>query len=330
MRYYKIELQKEDGTVLRPSSLGTAPLSSHLDSGHVNPGALNIEFDIPVGIYSTASENQSYLRIWGLGLADISSAFDLNNAVIRIYGGMMKGLPLANPLQSGLIVSGQVFQAFGNWIGTSQTVDVILRPYAGSQATPGNFPLRWPTGTPLANAIKYALDVGQAGVKKVIAISPNLTLAHDEMGIYPSLDTFSAAVMRLSKTIIRNPNYTGVQIARNGDMIVVSDGTQAPTGEAKKIQFQDVIGQPTWIGPQTIQFKTVLRSDIAINDYIELPQTPVTQSAASLPVFRDTKGKLTFNGIYRVQAIHHYGNFRQADAASWNTTFDVYPSQLQG
>jgi hypothetical protein len=37
-------------------------------------------------------------------------------------------------------------------------------------------------------------------------------------------------------------------------------------------------------------------------------------------------GGLTFDGNYIVRRIHHYGNFRQADASSWVTVVEVFHS----
>jgi hypothetical protein len=145
MRYYNIVLANPTtGEQILPSSLGAkrgtnilAPnlsgqdITSLLPNGQPNPGALNIELDIsesprhiPVG--------ESYLRIWGLGLQDIGATLDLNGVNISMFAGMSKGLPLANPAQSGLIVKGSVFNSWGNWIGTDQTIDLVLGPPTGN------------------------------------------------------------------------------------------------------------------------------------------------------------------------------------------------------
>ncbi len=90
-------------------------------SGRAIPGALNIEWDIPVAPFATPM-GAAWVRVWGVSLAQISQSSDLNGMNIQVFGGMQKGLPLANPMQYGLLVQGQIFQAFGNWIDTNQTL----------------------------------------------------------------------------------------------------------------------------------------------------------------------------------------------------------------
>jgi hypothetical protein len=58
---------------------------------------------------------------------------------------------------------------------------------------------------------------------------------------------------------------------------------------------------------------------------VSLPQGPTIVTAASLSRFLNIQDKTSFTGNYVVQEIHHYGNFRQPDGASWNTTFNARP-----
>ena len=41
---------------------------------------------------------------------------------------MAAGLPLANPAQSGVFVQGQVYQAYGNWIGENMSLTLEIVP----------------------------------------------------------------------------------------------------------------------------------------------------------------------------------------------------------
>lgn len=91
------------------------------------PGALNIELDIPVAPYFVPDVS-AYVSVWGIGLQNIAQARDFNNLAIKVYGGMKKGLPLAKPQQAGLLIAGEIQQAYGNWIGTEQTLDLQIRP----------------------------------------------------------------------------------------------------------------------------------------------------------------------------------------------------------
>jgi hypothetical protein len=254
-----------------------------------------------------------------LGLEDIGHASDLNDMNISLSAGMAKGLPLANPQQAGIILQGKIFQALGNWAGTAQTVDIFFQ--AGGD---GNFPFSWAAGTPMADAIKRTLAVGMPNIPVTVNISNNLVLNHTETGHYPSLDTFSQAVNEISRGIIGGTTYPGVTIAGNGTVINVFD-TLGPTAPVvKAIAPSDLMGQPTWIGAQTISFKTVLRADIHIGSTVSIPQTIFAQGQDSLRRFsNDPKSKLTFAGKFLVTQVHHYGNSRQPDASAWNTTFQA-------
>jgi hypothetical protein len=321
-------LAKPDGTPYLFKSLNGLPLTSLLpqapqnpQQGLTNPAALLIEFDLPMANLANP-DNNAWLRVWGLGLQDIGNAADLNGLNVTVYGGMAKGLPLANPNQAGLLLKGQVLQAFGNWDGTNQTVDMLIVPggtTAGTVQNPGNFPFSWKAGTPLSQAIQQTLSTGMPGYPVQISISPKLVTGYDQTGHYPTLEAFADFIYSLSLSIITDPAYQGVTIATNGQNIVVTDASATvATSAVKRVAFQDMIGQPVWFAPNQISVKLVLRADIQIGDTINLPPALfTTQQAAVAP---GIPNKLTFSGNFFVQQVHHWGNSRQADAASWNTT----------
>jgi hypothetical protein len=295
-----------------------------LPNGNTNPAALDVEFDLPVYNLTDPDANSAWLRVWGLGLQDIGNAANLNDLNVAVYAGMAKGLPLANPAQSGLILKGKIFQAFGNWINTDQTVDLnfIAGGDIGSPASPQNFPFTWPAGTLLSSAIARTLSTALPGLTQQIAISPKLVLNYDVTGWYQSAQQFADFVNDASSSLIGG-TYHGVSIATNGHTVRVYDGTVAPAANTvKQIAFQDMIGQPTWIGPGIISVKLVLRADLHVSDTIKLPPSLVTQTSGALLRFQD---KSAFSGNYLIQQVHHYGNFRQPDAASWNTTIQAVP-----
>jgi hypothetical protein len=320
VRWYKIVITNADtGQEMIPSSLGGLGFTSLLPSGAVNPAALQIELDIPQSLFHLPT-GQSLVRIWGLGLQDIGNAFDLNGASISVYAGMSKGLPLANPAQAGLLVSGQILQAFGNWIGTSQTIDLILAPATGSTATPLNFVLNWKSGQTLSEALNTTLSTALPKAKLNINISPRLVQNHDEPGYHGTLSQLASTIFPISKSIITDSTYSGVVIAYDGNTVTVTD--QTTPSAVKAIAFQDLLGQPTWIGPAQIQAKLVMRGDLDLQDVVTLPQGLTTTTQQALTRFQD---KTTFSGNYVIQEIHHWGNFRQQDADSWNTTVNMYP-----
>ncbi len=339
MRYYRIDItDATTGGAKFFSSLGNGvPLSSLLPTGGTNMAALQVELDIPVAPMH-APDGTALIRIWGLSIKDLGASFDLNpllngkpGALVTVSGGMAQGLPLANPAQAGVLIQGSVLQAYGNWIGVEQTVDIQLAPGGrGSSKFPVNYSLDWKNGTPLADALRATLTTALPNAKLNINISPRLVLNHDQQGYYQSITQLSQLLNELSKSIISDQNYLGVHIVYDGKTVNVNDFTiqgKAPID----IQFTDLIGQPTWIGPLTISVKTVMRADINLLDDVTLPQSQVTSSSAA---FQGLTGNnpaddLTFSGPFRVLAMHHYGNFRQPDAASWATVFEMGLIQKQ-
>jgi hypothetical protein len=300
-----------------PSSVAPDSTYTSFVSGQTLTAALNIELDVPVVPFATPM-GAALVRIWGISLQEISQASDLNGMNIAVYAGMQKGLPLANPAQAGLIMQGVVFQAFGNWIGVNQTLDLICQPSIGTDAVPKNFSFNWKAGTPLAQAISNTLSTAFPGTKQNINISPNLVLAHDEPGYYKTLVQFATYVKQKSADVIGG-NYPGVDIVLKQNEFDVYDGTTPTT--PTQIAFQDMIGQPTWIAPQTIQVAFVMRADLEVGGYIKMPPSIVTTTSSSFSQFRS---KSAFQGVFQINQIRHVGNYRQQDAASWATAVNAF------
>jgi hypothetical protein len=333
MRYYSVAITKSDGkTPYLFKSLNGQTLSSLIPSGSqdprygtTNPGALQVEFDIAV-FNGAAPDNSSLLRVWGLGIQDIGQAANLNGCNITISAGMARGLPLANPKQAGVIMKGQIFQAFGNWVGTEQTVDMIFVAggvAAGSSSAPSNFPFIWQANTPLSTAIANTLKIALPGFTQNINISEKLTINYTMTDHKQSLQQFSDFIQGVSQSLIGG-DYPGVTISLNGNVVTVDDGTvMVVTGQIIiAIQPADLIGQPTWLSPGVISVKTILRSDISVSTKVTLPKTLITTTSASFQSLQDNS---TFSGQYQVQQLHQYGNYRQPSADAWNTTLQLTP-----
>lgn len=311
MRYYRIEIGNTDGSSF-------AVYTSYVD-GSTDPGALQIELDIPVAPYATPLGG-ALVRIWGVALTVISQASDFNGKSIKVFGGMQKGLPLANPAQSGLLVSGTIFQAFGNWIGTNQTVDFVIVTDGASAATPQNVVINWKKGTKLSDAVASTLSTAAPSLGRNISISPDLVLNADETGFFQSITQFAQYVKKVSADIVGG-TYQGVDIVLRESTFSVYDGT-TPTPPVQ-ISFNDLIGQPTWIEPLTIQLNCVMRADLSVGDYVKMPQALVTTTQQSLSQYRDSS---VFQGVFQIVLIRHVGSFRQPDASAWITTINAIPA----
>jgi len=326
VRYFRIVITNpQTGAVVVPSSLASIdPTSSYTSfvNGKTLPGALNVEFDIPVTVYAVPF-GEAFVRIWGVSLAEISQANDLNNLNIAVYGGFQKGLPLADPSQAGLLVQGYIYQALGNWIGNSMTLDLYIRP--GNSATdstptkPKNITLNWKKGTPLSGALQQTLSAAYPGFTSTINISSKVVATEDQIGYYSGMEQLGAYVKAMSKQIVGG-SYQGVDILLTGTTFKVDDGTVQNT--PKQIAFKDMIGQPTWLDSVTIQTKFAMRADIAVMDYLQFPPAITTQSGNANSPFVNPKA--TFQGTFQVKQIRHVGNYRQADGNSWVTVVDTY------
>ncbi len=293
-----------------------------------DPGGLLIEMDVMVAAEHSPVGN-SYIRIWGVSLQDIGQASNFNGMAISVSGGMQKGLPLANPAQAGLLFQGTVNQAFGNWQGTSQSIDllVVAAPpvivAATQQSVPLNLAFHWKRGTDLSDAIAATLKAALPTFKQDIAIDSSIVYTEDCAGYYWTLTQFAGMLNKLTKSIKNSDDYAGVNIVVQGQTITVTDGTsENVTVQAlKPIAFTDLVGQPTWIGPQEISVKCVMRGDIKVGANVRLPKGQITTSAASLSQFRDGS---VFQGKFFVASVRHVGNSRQPDANSWVTVLDLF------
>ena len=317
-----------------------------------DPGAQDVEIDLPVTGYANPSGN-AFVRVWGISLAEIGQSQSWNpnpsgkfgsgaitqgsntaggpvqpvppnakliGASIAIRGGMGKGLPLANPAQAGLLVSGTINEAFGNWQGTDMTLDmyVVGGNITGNQLA--NLSVEWPANTPLSDLIKKTLNLAFPGYAVDINIDQSLVLPNAETGFYGSLTSFAQYLRGISKHIKgKDATYQGVQLFFGPNKnFIVTDGTTQKS--PKTIEFIDLIGQPTWLNTAKIGFTCVMRSDILVDDYVELPNTMQTSTQGSVLGTRD---QLAFQGTFQVYSVRHIGRFRNPNGASWITVFEA-------
>lgn len=349
MRYYELIISDpDDGQVYKPSPIndtfvkspGGVSFTTHPrgPNNPVDPNALNVEIDIPA-IPFNQSQGACLLRVWGIGLSMIGQASNFNpdpktnkaGANIRLSAGMQKGLPLANPKQAGLLLQGTVFQSFGNWQGVNQTLDFIVNPPATQPEQDISF--SWPAGTELSSALAttFAQAFGKYGMVVEVGVSGGLTQANDEQGHYTTLAAFSTYIQDISEKLgipIFGPQYSGVLITIIGNTLTAYDSETV--GNTIQLVFTDLIGQPTWIDTATINFKTVLRSDIAVGSRVMFPQKGVlspyvlTTQDAAFPN-APSRSQSIFKGVFIIVEVHHWGHSRQADADSWGTTFNAVP-----
>lgn len=356
MRYYRIVVSSTQtlaaGGALpavtgQSSNNNILTFTSHPNGLQQPPdeGALLVEMDLYVSpAHTDAGTSGSYVRIWGIPISLIGQSNQLNGQYCAVYGGMGKGLPLANPSQAGLLIQGTVQLAFANWIGTTMTLEIDLLPAspAGGPATSQGISFNAPAGTPLSTAIQAALSAAFPNYTLSMQVSQNLVLPNTETHFAGTLSQFATYVNGIARKIAgqgamlgpwatlddvaRIPPYQGISIYADGNALRVTDGTQ-PKNAPKTIAFNDLIGQPTWIGYNEISVTCVMRGDINVGDYVTLPETraTITPQVAQSVGQQGTSplvNNVLFQGNWLVGGVHHVGNYKDPSALSWVTVLD--------
>jgi hypothetical protein len=325
---------------------------SSIFNGVNDPGALDIDFDITVN----AGVSTGSLVIKGITQNLISQSTVFTGQRVQLYAGFTEGLPLANDqvIHQGLICDGQIYPAFGNWTGTDLSLTFIITvgnfSGIGGPTNPKNIIHNMPQGSQLSSAIQNALSTAFPNSQFKIDISNALTLNAPDQGYHQGLQQYMNYVKQLSHSILGTPDttgYQGVQSFPTGyGKYLITDFTGPGTSIA--IQFEDLIGQPTWIDQFTIQVKTVLRADInaamangpvSITLPYQLLMTTQAAGAFSLSVAGlgsnisntyEHGNVLLFNGTWIVNKIRHVGHYRQPSGESWVTIIEASSSSFAG
>jgi hypothetical protein len=281
-----------------------------------DPAALQVEWDALVGPYGTPT-GASTITIRGVPLQDLTQPQQFAGMTLELQAGMRAGLPLVNPAQAGTILKGNIFQAFGNWEGVDQRLDFVVIPGNYTISNPGNFLLDWAAGMQLSDVLTQTFSIAYPGVPVDMNISADLIQDRDDVHVCGTLDQLAQTVGDITEGIFDNRVTIGIQAGR----IVVFDQTYKPP--PIQLAFTDFVGQPTWIGVNTIQVKMVARADLRMGGIVKMPQglqnLPgfVSTTASAYP--SSIKYQTTFQNNFIVQELRQVGNFRAADATQWVT-----------
>ena len=332
MRFYYVFIQDQYGNPVKTFSSAKA-------DGTPDTGALTFEIDATL-TQQALSTDKATLTLWGIA-PDHSTYRNWANPItpytISVYGGMLKGLPLANPMQQGLLLQGAIFQCYTNWIGTAMTLSFVIGSDTGLIANPKCFYTTWYKQQKLSDFLNATLTASK--IKKFAVDSLNKDIVPNESKTFRSngLHNFMADLQ--SQTFIAingveprdNMSYTynGVTSFYRNDLLWITDHPSEPknkTGTPKKIEFSDLIGQPAWVGPVTIQLYLVMRGDLSVLDILTLPETPVTTSAAALSQYNQIdRNGAAFQGEFYITELRHTGNSRSSNALDWMTIITVTP-----
>jgi hypothetical protein len=212
VRYYKIVISSgQGGDSSAPggvpnsvsSQAGGAQWCSIVNGEH-DPGALQVEFDVQsYGEHIGAIKG--FVRVWGIPIKLISQATNLNNCTLSLYGGMSKGLPLANAqvAHQGLLGSGRIYPAFGNWKQTDLTLDMVIEAIQA--------PVNDSSGGGDASGGGSSTPLGQGGIGHQSFIRPSrrLALASPQASFGGAGAIISAAESLLAQSGIASPALGG-------------------------------------------------------------------------------------------------------------------------
>lgn len=294
------------------------------------PNALQVELAISQASAGVTNVG-SMVRIWGVPLSDISQSNDLYGKQVVVKGGMRAGLPLANPAQAGVLGGGMVSRAFGNWVGTEQTLDVIFSGTTPAAASGGQDPktptanlvLNWKKGSALEGPLRQALQTAYPGFRVVVDVA-RLVAPSDQVGFHGNVEQFSHYLRRYTQ-MLGGAGSNGVGVVVKNGTVTASDGSKA--SGRKTLAYTDLVGQPTWIDQDTISIKMVMRGDLNVLDVVTLPRTLVTNTpggGASGGADGSLKSDLTFQGDFTIKTLNHVGNSRQPSAEAWVTVVEAY------
>lgn len=319
MRYYDIRVFPQS-TNSTPSRIWTS-----FPNGKQDPGALQVEIDVLGSFLGIPGGDvgASTVTIHGVPLADLQQAQNFFGSIIAVRGGMQAGLPLAIPQQSGLLIQGKVFQAFGNWIGDDMNINFVIVPSGNTLDTPGNFSFMWAKGQALSTAIQNTLQVvyPSSTYKIRMNIGNKYATSQPIADKKSTLTEFAQFIYSLTNGAVN------IGFWNYATILVTDNSVQS---NLVKLAFTDLIGQPKWVSFNIVQFMTIMRADIQVGTTITMPQGlpnapgTVTTTAAAAP--SQAKYKTTFQGNFTVQSVRHIGNFRDPDGSSWASIFEAFPN----
>jgi hypothetical protein len=304
MRYFDIAIFSKDGAIIER-------FRSHDDLSSWKEGALQIELSAAVSLNADAQEG-TLLKIFGVPRKYLQQQYNLNECRIEVFAGMGKGFPLAKPQQRGMLLKGTILETSpileqGNVILTLYiTANVI-----NTRKNPTDIFFKIRKGEQFDNAIKNALS-GNITVN----ISSRLVADYNIDKYFKTFEDFISYLKAVSKHTIKDSNYNGIDATHRGGGIIITDFSSA-SGKTIKIDYSDLIGQPTFRSIGEIDARVVLRADIGIGDLVEFPDRMNVQFGQGFQL--NARQQTTFKGTWQVTELHHIGSSRGDAGDSWVT-----------
>jgi hypothetical protein len=233
------------------------------------------------------------------------------------------GLPVVVPRDIG----GSILSDIGSWGAAVLNIGGTINSFlGGGQQNPLEAPLNLihnlQKNVQLKSAVQETLSRVFPNAKLNILISSALKLGYQDAGIYQSLPQYVGYLNKLSQSILGPKNYLGIHVSSFSNTLNVWDGTTAIS--KSEIDYLDLIGHPTWIDPNTISVKVVLRANLNVGSQATIPQTLMNvTSDAIIPYTPTQKTNLPFSGTFTVTKVLHIGDYRNPDGANWCTNYEM-------
>lgn len=320
MRRYELIIRGPDGRPMTDAA--GRPIGPFASREAKNGAGLQITFDLPV-LACDLNVTGGAVSLRGVPVTLLHSSVSYYRARIELYAGWQKGLPLVNPDQYGLILSGEVVNAWGNWQGTDQSLNFSVNPSVvyDREGRPVKIAVSGKKGERLAVVLRRALTAAFPERKIVTDIDADLTLAEDLNAVeYRSIGELAWSLKQVK-------SWYAIDVVVQPGRIVVYDRTYR--GKVKTIAGTELTGQPTWVGQNTVSFKVPLRPDLAVSDIVSLPRALTSGSTGALTLNAANGRNRTlmetplFTGNFQVVSVRHLGDFRNPVADAWCTACEA-------
>ncbi|MCU5774729.1 hypothetical protein N5923_21745 [Erwiniaceae bacterium BAC15a-03b] len=327
MRYYRLEIADKYG---RPAIARDGTLIGPFDTAGSAGRGLHIDFDAMIAGYDVIKSGTK-ISLYGLPASMLSQSVQLNGYHLKLKAGFTQGLPLANPGQADWIISGEIYNCYANWIGTEQSLNFIVNPspLLNDEGQSTCITLSGKRGDNLGKVVEQALKRAYPKCEVITTVSNKLVLPEDATGVCPRMEPLATTARSMSKDIINDDGYSGVQVVVADDVIHVFDNWWVSGEGDKPILPQELIGQPTWAGLKLVSFKCPLRADLRCGDKISLPKNILSAPSSLLSVNNEQanpmlRNNVNFSGLFLITAVRHVGKYLSADSSNaWVTNYEA-------
>lgn len=326
MRYYRLEIIDKTGKT--PLDSAGNPMGP-FDTG-ITPGTgLQLQFDALITGYDVISSGTA-LALYGVPITMLRESTQLAGCQVYLTAGFTGGLPLENPHQQGLILSGQIYNPYANWQGTHQSLNLIVNPspLLNDRGQAGSITLDGKSGEKLSDVLQRGLATAFPGFTLDITISDKLVWTENAPAVYSRLSQLATVVRSHSFYTMNREDYTGVQMVMQNQGIRIFDNNSAKPGGIQ-ILPQELIGQPTWIGPFNVSFKCPMRAELHCGDVVVLPENIISGPGELLAVSNERtvsayRNQVNFSGSFLITSVRYVGDYLNPDSSNaWVTIFEA-------